>query len=132
LINLFLIAALVRDAVNFVNVERGLRSSLERAAYVLWRFNWIHPFAGGNGRTSRALAYFIVCVDNGAMLPGEPTMPHLIYERRDDYIAALRAADASVLDDTDATPDVSVMCDLLRDVLTRQLAHAIDSLAKPK
>lgn len=69
-------------------------------------------------------------MDNEAMLPGTPTMPHLIYDRRDDYIAALRAADESVSSaaDPDAVPDVSVMRVLLKDVLTRQLAHAIDRL----
>jgi len=124
-----LVPSLVRDAVNLINAERGHRSSLERAAYALWRFNWIHPFPGGNGRTSRALCYLIVCIDNGAMLPGQPTMPRLIHERRDEYIAALQAADASVLQDLDTIPDVSRMRDLLQDVMTRQMANAINSLA---
>jgi Fic family protein len=44
------------DALDWLNAQRGAASALERAAYALWRFNWIHPFAGGNGRTSRALA----------------------------------------------------------------------------
>lgn len=126
-----LVQSLVQDALEWVNTSRGRRSALERAAYVLWRFNWIHPFAGGNGRTSRALSYLIVCIDNGAMLPGTPTMPHFIYERRDDYIEALRAADRSVLSDSNAEPDLRAMTDLLRDVLTRQLARAIDRLTNP-
>jgi Fic family protein len=44
-------------------------SALERAAYAQWRFNWIHPFAGGNGRASRALTYLIVCMNEERMLP---------------------------------------------------------------
>ncbi|MGH7294224.1 MAG: Fic family protein, partial [Polyangiaceae bacterium] len=33
--------------------QRG-QIAINAAAYALWRFNWIHPFAGGNGRTARA------------------------------------------------------------------------------
>lgn len=29
-------------------------------AYVLWRFNWIHPFENGNGRTARILGHYII------------------------------------------------------------------------
>jgi Fic family protein len=47
------VRSLVRDAVDWINRQRGQRSALERAAYALWRFNWIHPFAGGNGRTRK-------------------------------------------------------------------------------
>ena len=49
------VPSLVRDAVDWINRETS-RSALERASYALWRFNWIHPFAGGNGRTSRRAA----------------------------------------------------------------------------
>lgn len=124
------VPAHVRDAVDWINRSRGERSALERAAYALWRFNWIHPFAGGNGRTSRALAYLIVCVDAKTMLPGVPTMPTLIYERRDDYIAALRATDKSVGDPDTTEPDFSAMTAFMQEMLTRQLASAIDSLAR--
>ncbi len=67
-----------------------------RMAYALWRFNWIHPFAGGNGRTARALSYVILCMDLGRMPPGVPSIPALIAEDRDGYIDALRAVDANV------------------------------------
>lgn len=69
------------------------RPALDRAAIALWRFNWIHPFPGGNGRTARALAYLVLCIDNERMLPGVPTIPALIAQRRDGYIDALRAVD---------------------------------------
>lgn len=64
-----------------------------RAAFALWRFNWIHPFPGGNGRTARALTYLVLCIDFGSMLPGVPTMPSIIAESRDEYLDALRSAD---------------------------------------
>lgn len=89
-----LVPSLVREAVDWINQEKS-RSPLERAAYALWRFNWIHPFRGGNGRTSRAVAYLIVCMSERTMLPGSPMMPDIIYDRRDEYIRALQAVDAA-------------------------------------
>jgi len=119
---------LVQEAVDWVNAEAGKRSALERAAFALWRLNWVHPFAGGNGRTSRAVAYLIVCMDARAMLPGTPSMPSLIYDHREEYIRALRATDESV---SGEEFDLSVMTDYLKRMLVRQLAHAVDALSSP-
>lgn len=67
------------------------------------------------------------------MLPGVPSMPTLIYDRRDDYITALRAADKSLIGAAEnAEPDFSVMTRFMQEMLTRQLASAIDSLAARK
>jgi Fic family protein len=73
------------------------KNAIDRAAYALWRFNWIHPFAGGNGRTARSISYLIVCIDAGGLLLGKPTMPTIIASRTADYEAALRQADAADL-----------------------------------
>jgi Fic family protein len=116
------------EALDWINGQNGSVSALERAAYALWRFNWIHPIFGGNGRTSRAVAYMIVCLEHGAMLPGQPTMPALIYEHRRRYVQALRAADRA---EAEGKPDFSEMVDFLQEMLTRQLAAAIDRLSKP-
>lgn len=121
-----LVPQFVRDAVDWINKSRGSRSGLERASYALWRFNWIHPFAGGNGRTSRAVAYLILCMDMGAMLPGVPTVPALIYQRREEYIDALRVADRGEL--ASGMPDLSAMTQYLKEIVTRQLATTIDRL----
>jgi Fic family protein len=102
---------------------------LNRASFALWRFNWIHPFSGGNGRTSRAVAYLILCIDVGSVLPGVPTVPALIYERRDEYLKALRAADASERDT--GVLDLSEMDRFLGELVTRQLASALDRLGCP-
>lgn len=123
------IPGLVREALSWINEQRHERSALERAAYALWRFNWIHPFSGGNGRTSRAIAYLIVCAENGAMLPGDVAMPDLILARRDDYIRALQAVDRSAVERPD-DPDFGAMTSLLQEVLTLQLASAIARLSK--
>ena len=121
----------VREAIDWINEHKSKRSALERAAYALWRFNWIHPFAGGNGRTSRAIAYLITCMDNEAMLPGKPNMPSQMYEHRDEYINALRAVDACQLAAVGDVADLSAMVAFLRRMLTMQLANAIDRLATP-
>lgn len=125
------VPALVRDAVDFINGGGPDNlSALDRAAYALWRFNWIHPFAGGNGRTSRALAYLIVCMEQRYMLPGVPTMPTLTYQNRGEYIAALQQ-----LDHTEERPqgaDLRPMSDFLRKMLVRQLASVVHNLDVPR
>jgi hypothetical protein len=67
-------------------------------------------------------------MDAKIMLPGVPSMPTLIYEERDAYIDALRAADAR---QREGEVDVSEMTAFLRRMLTQQLARAIDALAGP-
>jgi Fic family protein len=122
-----LVPALVNQAIDWINRERH-RPPLERAAYALWRFNWIHPFRGGNGRTSRAVAYLIVCMSEKTMLPGSPTMPDLILPRRDEYIRALQQVDAAAIQNPDA-PDFAPMQGFLRDIITTQLASALVHLS---
>jgi hypothetical protein len=56
-------------------------------------------------------------------------MPTRIYERRRDYIKALRAADASEKADV---ADFSKMIDFLEDVLMQQMAELIDKLGKSR
>lgn len=85
-----------------------------RMAYALWRFNWIHPFPGGNGRTARALSYLIFCMDMKQMPPGDITIPALIASDRNGYIAALRAVDERY----ESTGDSEV-----------RLVHRVDVLA---
>jgi Fic family protein len=92
--------------------------------------NWIHPFNGGNGRTARALAYLILCLDLGIVPPGRPQFPTVIYNRRNEYVSALRAADASVLNGGE--PDLDPVRAIIEDAITRQLATAIESLGSPR
>jgi Fic family protein len=116
----------VREAVEQINADRSAKSAIYRAAYTLWRFNWIHPFPGGNGRTARALTYLVICMDNRAMLPGEPTMPRLIAETgRDKYILALREADDAA---RTGETKLTLMRELLEDVLAQQLRNALNKL----
>ncbi len=65
----------------------------ELAAYGLWRLLWIHPFIEGNGRTARAICYYLLCARSGTLLPGRRIVPERIRDNRAPYYAALRAAD---------------------------------------
>jgi Fic family protein len=93
-------------------------SPTELAAYGLWRLNWIHPFVEGNGRTARAVCYFVICVRSGALLGGRKIVPERIRENRAGYEAALTAADRA----WDAgNLDFSEMEDYLAALLQAQL-----------
>lgn len=70
-------------------------SPTELAAYGLWRLNWIHPFVEGNGRTARAVCYYLFCVRAGNLQPGRKILPERIREDRAGYERALQAADAA-------------------------------------
>lgn len=50
----------------------------EAAAYTLWGVNHVHPFCEGNGRTARALSYYVLCKKLGMWLPGTTTVLELI------------------------------------------------------
>ena len=62
----------------------------------LWRITHIHPFVNGNGRTARAVCYFILCVKAGIWLPGNTILPEQLRREpiRTEYVAALREADS--------------------------------------
>jgi fido (protein-threonine AMPylation protein) len=82
--------------------------------------NWIHPFADGNGRTSRITSYVVPSIRAGAVLPGTPTIPDQIVDNRTPYFEALDAADAAW---KEGRIDVSKMEELLGALLARQLAN---------
>jgi Fic family protein len=76
------------------HVDAHMRSdSIYTAAYSLWRINAIHPWAEANGRVSRSIAYVVLCVGMGRLLPGTVTIPELIARYRYDYQDGLKAAD---------------------------------------
>jgi Fic family protein len=90
----------------------------ELAAYGLWRLNWIHPFIEGNGRTARAVCYYLLCVRSGKLLPGRKILPERIREDRPSYEKALQSADRA-WDAGDL--DFSEMEEYLAGLLTAQL-----------
>jgi Fic family protein len=115
-----LVPALVEDMCDYVNDHWQESTPLHLAAYVMWRLNWIHPFADGNGRTSRITSYVVLSIRAGFVLPGTPTIPDQIVDNRKPYFEALDAADAAC---RGGKIDVSKMEDLLGSLLANQLAN---------
>lgn len=109
---------LVEDLCEYVNSNWESATPIHLAAYVMWRLNWIHPFADGNGRTSRILSYVVLSIRAGAVLPGTPTIPDQIVDNRNPYFDALDAADAAC---KEGRVDVSKMEELIARLLARQL-----------
>ena len=102
---------------NWTNIEHPTYL----AAYVLWRLNWIHPFVEGNGRTARAACYYLLCMKQGALLPGTKIVPERIRENRQPYYEALRVADEKW---NEGQLDVSQLADYLEALLEAQLSES--------
>ncbi len=87
------VPVLVEAMCDYVNRLWTSATALHLAAYCMWRVNWIHPFVNGNGRTSRAVSYLVLCIHSGVLLPGRPTIPETIAVDRAAYYRALEKAD---------------------------------------
>jgi Fic family protein len=88
---------LVEELCDYVNDHWETATALHLAAYVMWRLNWIHPFADGNGRTARAVSYLVLCMKMGGRIPRNRTIPDLISENKKPYYDALEAADEALV-----------------------------------
>ena len=108
---------------DYVNNNLHEQTAFHLAAYVMWRLNWIHPFADGNGRTSRTASYIVLNVKLNSILPGTPTIPEQIQQDRSGYFRAPEAADAAFAADK---IDVSEMENLLKNMLAKQLLSVIE------
>ena len=102
----------------YVNDQWNDLTPVHIASYLMWRSNWIHPFFGGNGRTSRSISYIGLCARLGFRLPGKRTIPDLIVDHRSEYIAALRSADAEY---GRGNINVSDMENLMESVMAQQM-----------
>lgn len=112
---------------DYVNDNWDKTSAVHLSAFVMWRLNWIHPFTDGNGRTSRAASYVVLCAKARSLLPGSETIPEQIVANRRPYYEALEAADA-VFDNEKAfsSKTVEKMENLLGAMLAKQLRGAFD------
>jgi len=120
------VPTLMNDFVNTVNRRWSEQTYLELAAYALWRLNFIHPFQNGNGRTARALCYFVICVKAGGTLPGKKPLTMLIKEEphRAEYIKLLRRADDKFI--KSRVEDLSAMVMFLERLIKLQLLSGYD------
>lgn len=119
-----LVPELVEGLCDYINESWAKASPLHIAAYALWRMNWIHPFVDGNGRTSRAVSYLVLCVGLGYVLPGTTTIPEQISKNKDPYYKALEAADKA---NAAGKLELEEMERLLESLLAAQLVSVIDA-----
>lgn len=110
---------LVEEMCGYINDRWADKTAFHLSAYAMWRLNWIHPFFGGNGRTSRAFSYLILCAKLGFVPPApDKSIPELIVANRRPYYEALRSADRQW---ESGVLDVSALEALLSDLLAEQL-----------
>lgn len=122
-----LVPELVEQLCDYVNENFDEKSAIHLASFVMWRLNWIHPFTDGNGRTSRAASYLVLCAKLGTFLPGTNTIPEQIVAQRLPYYEALEAADIEFDRDEQVTDStVQMMENLLGAMLAKQLRGAFD------
>lgn len=123
-------AVLVADEVHtmcdYVNDNWTSGTAVHLAAYVLWKMNWIHPFADGNGRTARAVSYVVLSIKLDSLLPGTPTIPEQIATDKRPYYSALEAADAAWAMNR---VDMTLLEGLLGSMLAQQLLNAAKEAA---
>lgn len=74
---------LMNDFINTVNFRWHSSDAVQLACYVLWKINFIHPFVNGNGRTARAMSYFVLCTKMGRKM--QTPLPSLISDDPQRY-----------------------------------------------
>jgi Fic family protein len=107
----------------YVNLRWSEKSPIHLAAYILWKLNWIHPFADGNGRTARAISYVVLSIRANSLYPGTNTIPEQIAADKTPYYEALERADAAWK--AGGGIDVSVLEKMLSQMLATQLLQGL-------
>jgi hypothetical protein len=118
---------LIDELCDYANTST--RDAIHVAAYVLWRLNWIHPFApDGNGRTARAVVLVVLFTRLGVepvTRPDRPAFLEVLGWRKYDCVDALEAADAAC---GCGEIDVGRLEELLVDVLKQSFAREPDAV----
>ena len=107
--------------ISFIHENWDFLSPTQLAGYGLWRLNWIHPFIEGNGRTARAVSYYLLCVRSGMLLGGSKAVPDRIRENRGPYVTALREVDRAW---ANGNLELAPMEAFLAQMLEQQLSDA--------
>ena len=117
----------IQSMCEYVNSNWETKSATHLAAYVLWKMNWIHPFADGNGRTARAISYVVLSTKLDGLLPGTPTIPEQIAAGKQPYYNGLELADKAWT--ATEKVDVSALEGMLNNMLAAQLLSATKEAA---
>jgi Fic family protein len=122
-----LVPTLVEELCDYVNDNWATSTAIHLSAMVMWRMNWIHPFTDGNGRTSRAVSYLVLCAHSQVLMVGTETIPVQIVNNRSPYYDALEAADNVYKEERALTSrTVLEMEELMKAMLAKQLKSAFD------
>lgn len=70
---------LVAEMCQYVNDKWSVSNAIHLSSYLIWRMNWIHPFADGNGRTARMVSYVVLSIK-------QPTPRHSHHPRPNSRI----------------------------------------------
>lgn len=111
----------VADMCDYVNANWPDKNACHLSSYILWRLNWIHPFADGNGRTARVVSYVILNIKLRSLLPGSPTIPDIIAADKKPYYNELEKADRAW---RLGQLDISGMEKMIEGLLAQQLLSA--------
>jgi Fic family protein len=122
----------IEHLCDYVNDNWSTKTALHLGAYVLWKLNWIHPFADGNGRTARAVSYVVMSIKLDSVLPGAPTIPEQIAGDKKPYYDALEIADQHLQNGKVDVSELEAMLDsMLSAQLLRAAKEAAGEIAKP-
>lgn len=110
----------IENMIRYIFENWTRKSAIHLAAYALWWINWTHPFVEGNGRTARAVSYYILCVFHAMWFPGTNIIPQQIRANRTPYYEALRKADIAYSLGS-CSVDISELESYLSGMLTTQL-----------
>ena len=119
----FRVADEVADMCDYVNQHWSDKSAIHLAAYILWKLNWIHPFADGNGRTARAISYVVLSIRSNSLYPGTNSIPDQIATDKKPYYDALELADEAWK--KTGQVDVTALEKMLGEMLATQLLQGL-------
>jgi Fic family protein len=124
----FRVPAFVDDLCDYINDNWDTANAVHLASMVMWRLNRIHPFTDGNGRTSRAASYLVLCAHSQVLLAGSETIPEQIVGNRSPYYDALEGADRTYREEGKLSRNtVLAMEELMKAMLAKQLRSAFDT-----
>lgn len=109
--------------IEVLHQDWAAMDEIQAAAYGLWGVNHIHPFCDGNGRTARALCYFVLCRKLGTWVRGKTTIMELIRtEKHDEYCAILQRMHEAKR--ADMRTELGEMTTFLGDLVLKQIRTA--------